>query len=360
MAVNLNDVDDFEDGEEKQVIDQDLQNNGSITNQDNNTTGDGYVDDEPYNTQSTYGDNGEIIEDLLKSKGIDPNSVKFQNNEGEIEEKNFNDLTKDEQLQILNYNDLEDDYGLNDNEVQLINQLRANNLSVEDYNNYIAKQAVQNYIQQNSNDQPVYQVESIPDDELYLIDLKARIPELSDDEAVNELEQAKSNEDLYNKKVQSIREEYQQKEDLLYQQQQQEEQEKYEQQAKEFEGVIVDAVQNSGDIDVGDSSLSLSNDDKNEIASFILDSDATGTRYIAKALNDPQTLVKMVWYALKGDEAFGQVSDYYKQRISEAARYNYNKGYEDAKSGRTANNAKSVVRKTSTNKNKPLTINDID
>jgi hypothetical protein len=54
------------------------------------------VDDEPYNTQSTYGDNGEIIKDLLKSKGIDPNSVKFQNNEGEIEEKNFNDLTKDE------------------------------------------------------------------------------------------------------------------------------------------------------------------------------------------------------------------------------------------------------------------------
>ena len=68
----------------------------------------------------------------------------------------------------------------------------------------------------------------------------------------------------------------------------------------------------------------------------------------------------MVWYALKGEEAFSKISDYYKSKISEAAKYNYNKGYEDAKSGKAANLAKSIVRKPAKSTNKPLTINDID
>ena len=59
-------------------------------------------------------------------------------------------------------------------------------------------------------------------------------------------------------------------------------------------------------------------------------------------------------------EAFSKISDYYKSKISEAAKYNYNKGYEDAKSGKAANLAKSIVRKPAKSTNKPLTINDID
>ena len=114
-------------------------------------------------------------------------------------------------------------------------------------------------------------------------------------------------------------------------------------------------------MDLGDSQLSLTVDDKNELASFILDADATGVRHFHKALNDPSTVVKMAWYALKGEEAFAQVSDYYRQEISKAARYNYAKGYEDAKRGHVADSAKVVVKKSSGKKgSKPLTINDID
>lgn len=114
-------------------------------------------------------------------------------------------------------------------------------------------------------------------------------------------------------------------------------------------------------MDLGDSQLSLTTDDKNELASFILDTDAAGIRHFYKALNDPSTVVKMAWYALKGEEAFGQVSDYYRQEISKAARYNYAKGYEDAKRGHVADSAKVVVKRPSGKKgSKPLTINDID
>ena len=108
--------------------------------------------------------------------------------------------------------------------------------------------------------------------------------------------------------------------------------------------------------------LSIYVDDKEEIASFILDTDGAGVRYIAKTLNDPNELVKMVWYKLKGEEAFNQISEYYKQEIAKASRTNYTKGYEDAKAGRSANSSKTVVRKPAsyTNKKKPLSIDELD
>ena len=56
-----------------------------------------------------------------------------------------------------------------------------------------------------------------------------------------------------------------------------------------------------------------------------------------------------------------QISDYYKQKITEAAKYNYNKGYEDAKNGNKPNAAKTVVKKQKTTSNKQIvSINDLD
>lgn len=351
--MDLNEIDDLDD---------DLMNEESPQLDDNQDSYEEHPYDDDYQEDNTVEeepqDEEDVISAFLRSKGINPNSIKFTGEDGQQEEHKFADLSAEEQLQILQYNDLDDNYGLTNEETQLINSLRSNNLSVQDYNNYIAKQAIENYTKNNT--QPQYQVDSISDDELFIIDLKARIPELSDEEVLAELDSAKANEDLFTKKVQSIRDDYKQKEDLIEQQEQQLRQQEAAQQAQQFEQLIINTIQENDSIDLGDSQLALSVDDKNEIASFILDEDATGVRYISRALDDPATLVKMVWYALKGEEAFSKISDYYKSKISEAAKYNYNKGYEDAKSGKAANLAKSIVRKPAKSTNKPLTINDID
>lgn len=151
---------------------------------------------------------------------------------------------------------------------------------------------------------------------------------------------------------------------MLAQQEEEEQRLAAEKAAQEFEDTIVAAIQENDTIDLGESSLTLSEDDMNEIASFILDSDVAGVRHIAKALNDPKTLVGMVWYALKGQEAFSQITDYYKQKITEASKYNYNKGFEDAKGGKAPNAAKTVVKKPAGSKAAPakkvLTIDDLD
>ena len=297
----------------------------------------------------------DILSSFLKSRGINPDSVKFENDKGEIEEKPFDSLTRDEQLQILGYeNNSTDD--LDEDEINLINQLRENNMSVQDYINYIGKAAVDNYLSNVSNTQ--YEIDSIPDDELFIIDLKSRMPDLSDAEILDELSAAQANEELFNKKMQNIRADYKERENLALQQKQAEQQAEQQKQAEQFEQIIINAIQDNESIDLGESYLQLSDDDKNEIASFILDSDVAGTRYIDKALSDPNTLVKMVWYALKGDEAFAEMSNYYKNEIKKAAKSNYEKGYNDAKSGKTT---KSVVRKTQKQNDKTiLSIDDLD
>lgn len=352
MAMELDEIDGYED------FDYEMENEAEFEN--GQQPNDDYQEESYDDQEDSYEES--ILETYLRGRGINPEAVKFQNDEGEIEEVPFDSLSREEQLEILHYNELDDNYGLDDQETQFINTLRANRMSVQDYINYVADTSVKNYLSQNNQQTDNYSVDYIPDDELFLLDLKASIPDISDEDAISELDAAKANPNLYEKKISSIRQEYQEKENMLLEQEQQEQAYAAQQQAQQFEAAIIDAVNNNEFIDFGSSSLALTVDDKEEIASFILDTDGAGVRHIAKTLNDPNELVKMVWYKLKGEEAFNQISEYYKQEIAKASRTNYTKGYEDAKAGRSANSSKTVVRKPAsyTNKKKPLSIDELD
>ena len=358
MAINVNEIDDFSDEvfdgteqfEEVPDPDQDMYSDESFEQEDS------YYNEEE-SGEDTSPSEDVILDEFLKSKGINPRSIKFETEDG-IEEKDFNDLDKEEQLQILSSNEFDDDYGLTDSEIQLINTMRKNNWSMTDYNNYVANEAIKNYT--NQNQQVQYSVDDFSDDELYLIDLKSRIPDISEEEAMIELDNAKSNESLYNRRVQSLRKEYKEREDTIKEQAEDDAKRVAEQQMQEFSNSILNTIEQNSTIDLGDSSLEMSDDDKNILANFLLGKDQAGVRYIARALNDPNALVQMAWYLTSGKKAFSTIQDYYKKQISEVAKRNYNKGYEDAKNGKTTQ--KSVVRRSKTNtpKNRELTIDDID
>ena len=51
--------------------------------------------------------------------------------------------------------------------------------------------------------------------------------------------------------------------------------------------------------------------DKNDLAEFMLAQDETGSNYLYRALQDPDTLVKAAWFILNGDDAFDNISDYF-------------------------------------------------
>ena len=87
----------------------------------------------------------DAISDYLKTIGInDSNKIKFEDEQGNIQEKSWNNLTEDEKLNILKTPNVkqtdpseESNYGLDDSETALINYLRQNNLSPDEYANML-------------------------------------------------------------------------------------------------------------------------------------------------------------------------------------------------------------------------------
>lgn len=303
-------------------------------------------------------EDGDLLTRILESKRINPEAVRIQNEDGEVEEVNFYDLSPEEQLDLVNDTSVpQDDFSLEDDEIGFLNHLRDNNLSVKDYLEYYRRQVIEEY-QNGIQDNTLYDIDSFSDDELFIADLKDKVPDLTDEEALQQLDIEKQNESLFAKKMAGIRSQLKEKERLMSEQAEQEAQAEADQRAAAYEDLIVKTIQENDSIQFGSSgeSITLSEDDMNEIASFILDSDAAGVRYIAKALNDPKKLVDMAWYAMKGEEALSKIADYYKKKIAEVGKTNYEKGFNDAKAGRPA--AKSTVRKPQSQK--PKTIKSID
>jgi len=76
------------------------------------------------------------VSDFLKSRGIDDSDkINFENDNGEIETRSWKDLSKEEKINILNtplqQNEVTNDFS--DEELQLINLIRENNLTPSQY-----------------------------------------------------------------------------------------------------------------------------------------------------------------------------------------------------------------------------------
>ena len=298
------------------------------------------VEPEPKQSPETEED---IIISLLKSKGIeDPSKLKFENEEGEIEEVDWESLSNEEKLNILTSDDSDVDYGLDEEEQSLLNYLRTNGISPSDYIQYREQLAVENY-KQLLEGNPQYEIDNITDDELYALDLQSRVKDITDEEINAALEQEKANPALFEKKMQGIRQEYKEAEDDRRQQEELLHQQERQEQFEEFQDGVMQALENLTEI--GGVELNLGQEDLSEIADFILTSDAAGVSWLGKALDDPETLVRMVWFAIKGDEAFESLTDYYAKEIAQQKREAYTAGYEDAKKGVQPKRTTKVVTK---------------
>lgn len=138
---------------------------------------------------------------FLETKGInDSERIKFENEDGSIEERSWKDLTEEEKLNILGTQQDTSDTDLDDSEIDLINRLRLSNMSVDDYLNSIRYQGANAYARAqaaNEKEDYVYTVDDLTDEELYVLDLQARVNDITDEELQEALERAKSNEDLF-------------------------------------------------------------------------------------------------------------------------------------------------------------------
>ena len=134
MAIGINDLND-------DLMDDVLIPNNQDTDNDSNQDNDVPNNDNDKDEHQEEEDE-DVITALLKEQNItDRNKIQYEDENGQIQELPFDSLPLEDQLNILKgtredtHNDSDD---LDEDEIQLINYLRNNNLTAQKYTNYIA------------------------------------------------------------------------------------------------------------------------------------------------------------------------------------------------------------------------------
>ena len=338
MAIGINDLDDDD------ILESGQTNVENPSNQEENN-----------NNQETSDD---FMSDFLKSRGIDdPSRIIFEDDNNQMIERDWKDLSKEEKLNILNMpletTQKEDtnNIDLTDDEISLLNQIRQSNMTPTEYINQLSSgQVIQ---------EPQYSIDQLSDDEVYLLDLESRVGELSDEQAAQALNIAKQqDEELYKKQIEGIRREYKEREDLKNQQTQAQLEEEQLEAFNKYRDSVIDSINNLTSI--GNLDLNFEDADKENLAEFMLSQDESGKNYLYEALQDPEILTKAAWFILNGEEAFNSITDYFKNQIKMISENQYKKGLEDGKKNNSNNQSNKPTVVINKNQNVHRQYNSIE
>lgn len=296
---DLNDI-DFGDNVESTT-------DSEVVNDDNSdflTDNDDFLEDT--NTKSSS-----ILDKFLESKGFTDSKVKVVDENNEEVEIKFSDLSEEEQLDILNSfaaSNNKSELNLLEDEQNLISELRENNLSMGQFLELYKQSIIE---EAGLKTEPSYEIDQYDDKELFLLDLKNKY-DLSDEELQLELQKELQNEDLFNKKVSKIREEYKELEEQYKANEQAQFEAQQQQQYTEFVNQMTDIAENTSNFH----GLELEDTEINDTLSYLLDLDDQGMSQFYKDLNDPKKLYEAAWYLKYGKDAFKTIEDAYEAEIT--------------------------------------------
>lgn len=330
MYEGIDEIDEFDDEYGSQEVNDTTTQDSQVPGPEEEHIDEPVQNDVPAN-EPPAGEPSEdtFISELLRSRGIeDPTKIKFENDNGEIEEVDWNSLDTKDKLNILNSSIEDTEEGLDASEIELINAIRESQLTPAEYMQYLQRSSVETYLQNVQNQGQIYSVDQYSDEELYVMDLISRSEEITEEEALEALERAKSNEALFKKQMGAIRNEYKKAEEESLQyarlKQEQDAQDQFNQFAERIEDSIINFKAFSG------GQVSMSNDDMQDLYNFITGVDNAGNSWFGKALQDPDTVVRMAWFELNGEKMLQDITDYYEKEIANVRKESYKKGLAEA------------------------------
>ena len=269
---------------------------------------DGFDDEPKQEIKNDY------LTKFLKSHNIDRDKIRFQNEDGTIEEVSFDDLEDDEKMAILTDSTTED-LPITDQEIQDINYLRDQGINLADFAQMQREQAIREYLMQNTT--PQYEVDNLTDDQLFAYDLINRYgEELTNEEIDAELARSKENEELFTKKMTFLRNQYKNQEEAQRQAIEASEKQQYEAQKRELISAVTSAAVNTRELQ----GVELEDSDRNEVLDFLFNEDVNGRTQFSKLLDDPEAIFKMAWYMKYGEPVFNTTVDYFKNELAKARR----------------------------------------
>lgn len=255
----------------------------------------------------------DLTTEVLKLKGIsNPEKIKFEDETGAIIERAWDSLSREEQINILIDQEVEQQ-DFNDSELQLINTIRESGMTPDEY--------IQSLLPETEPTKR-YKVDDLSDDEVYALDLLHKVgSDISDEEINQALELAKQNEGLFKKTVEGLRKEYirlqEDEEAQIANEKAAREEAAYNRFADSIKGQIKELDSFAGQ------PLQLSDDDIEDLSSFMLEIDDQGLSAFGRAMNDPALFTKAAFWILNEDKIV--------EELNKQIQDNYRRGYEQAK-----------------------------
>ena len=258
-------------------------------------------------------DEQSLLESVLKSRGIDFNNIKVEDTEtGVIHSVPFTELSREEQIELLNLE--EDDYNLDDDEINLLTFMRENNLNSESLVNYYKQKGIEEYL---ANEGAVYKVDELSDEDIYALYIKNNYGDiLTEDELVDEVNKAKENSESFEKKVNKLREIYKAEEERLSAEAKQKE-EQDSQLSEEELNKIIGTLREAGKNIKTIGGFDLEESDIDSTMDYITKPQITGRTKLASDLDNPDTLFKLAFYATHGDELIEAIHEHYNNVLND-------------------------------------------
>jgi len=266
------------------------------------------------------------IELYLSQFGIDGGMIQFEDGES----KHFNDLDKDKQAEILaSLKDMttpgiEEKYGLDEDEIGLINYLRQTGSSIEEVVDQMAQQRAQAYIMQQQVQ--TVDVEQMDDDTVYASFLLQNNPEATVEQIDKDLATAKKQSNFKNI-VNGLRKEIKESQIMMAQEQELQARQQTLQELEEQRQEVVQTIAPLKDID----GLKLNDGLKNDVLDLILNVDEDGdSMFMSHVFSDPHELFRAAFWYKNGADIIRSREEFWKKEKSAA----YKRGVEDAKKGK--------------------------
>lgn len=284
----------------------------------NGSTGEDDTPDPSESEENKPHNSEDFLHNFLREKGIeDPSKLQWEDENGEITDVDFDSLSDEDKLNVLNSLS---DPGLSQHEIDVVNYLRNNNVTLNQVIDYFSKKAVDDYIAKNPDSVPTktYTIDDYTDEELYLADLKSKYPDFTDEELTSKLNSAKSNEELFKKEVNALRTEYKNEEDAQVEAQKQKEQQDYDNLVNNlqnilgnFNEIVLDSTDPESDV------LEIEDSDKEQVLAYLLNQDTDGKSQLVKDLENPTTLIELAWLRTQGRALIDNSTRYWKDLLKQ-------------------------------------------
>jgi len=334
-------VEDFltedEDDGTLSTADRDFENTGDVDDEDQENQEPEPIIEEPVevsedpenveleaSTETTAG----VIETFLERYNILGGLVETEDGK-QVE---FKSLTPEQQVSALaqivdaTRPQVEEELGLSEDEIDLLNKVRQSKLSINDFMVQSAQEYGEGQQVQTIFNAPEYQFEAMESDVIYLSYLKANSPESTEDELMDELNHAKQSK-LYNTTVESLRASFIENRENYKVEYTNQQIGNRTAELNAMAPIYVSTARGISEV----SGWPVSDDEKDEILADLIEPGAGGknafTREIAE---NPENAFKALWFLKHGDRMFVHLDNYYKNKMQEV----YDKGLVDGDKGK--------------------------